>query len=564
MKILILASSFSGLCQRVLRELITDGHTVDQHYGMNEPRLRQQLDKFSPEIIVCPFLTHRIPEDIWRSYRCLIVHPGIEGDRGPSSLDWAIQGDWRYWGVTLLQADAEMDAGDIWGTAEFALRKAGKTSTYKREVSTNAVRLIKQALLDCADPSFQAKPLNYQDPNVKGECRDLMRQPERSIRWQEESTASIVGKIRAADTTPGVLDHWYGHAVHLYGAIEEPILRGEPGQLLASRYGAICRGTTDGAVWIRQMKVKEHTHLPAIKLPASTIMTELAGEETMRALAGIASDTPNDIRVEYRGDVAYLYFDFYNGAASTEQCVRLQQTLVHVKSRPVNTIVLMGGEDFFSNGIHLNCIEAADNPADESWANINAIDDVVKEIIDTPAQITVAALRNNAGAGGAILALACDRVVVRDGVVLNPHYANMGLYGSEYWTYLLPKKVGAEQAQKLTTECQPLLAKEAFDLGFADTLIEEDWHQYHQQLFDLAERVSHDTEEFQAALAVKVRDRAADEARKPLAAYRKAELAEMHRTFYNVHSPYHQERRLFVYKGKVPESSTIKASAVSA
>src|SRR5690606_33903825 len=135
-----------------------------------------------------------------------------------------------------------------------------------------------------------------------------------------------------------------------------------------------------------------------------------------------------------RGSAAYIYFDFYNGAASTEQCQRLLSTIKQVKQKPVKTLVFMGGEDFFSNGIHLNCIESADSPADESWANINAIDDVVREIINSPEHLTIAALRNNAGAGGAILPLACDRVVIRSGVVLNPHYDNMGLYGSEYWT----------------------------------------------------------------------------------------------------------------------------------
>jgi putative two-component system hydrogenase maturation factor HypX/HoxX len=35
-------------------------------------------------------------------------------------------------------------------------------------------------------------------------------------------------------------------------------------------------------------------------------------------------------------------------------------------------------------------------------------------------------------------------VWARRGVVLNPHYKNMGnLYGSEYWSYLLPRRVGS-------------------------------------------------------------------------------------------------------------------------
>ncbi|MCR6651447.1 MAG: enoyl-CoA hydratase/isomerase family protein [Cellvibrionaceae bacterium] len=207
-------------------------------------------------------------------------------------------------------------------------------------------------------------------------------------------------------------------------------------------------------------------------------------------------------------------------------------------------------------------MEAADNPADESWTNINAIDDVVLEIINSPNHLTIAALRNNAGAGGAILPLACDRVVIRDGVVLNPHYDNMGLYGSEYWTYLLPKKVGSELAFDLASECQPMLAVEAFNQGLADTLFAESWEEFHHQLFELVERVS-DESEYQDALTIKRRERASDELEKPLSEYRQQELEKMHSTFYHPHSRYHRERRAFVYKGKVPEHLLEKEKILS-
>ena len=46
--------------------------------------------------------------------------------------------------------------------------------------------------------------------------------------------------------------------------------------------------------------------------------------------------------------------------------------------------MLLGGRSFFSNGIHLNVIEAARDSAAESWANIHAIDDLVHDIIETP------------------------------------------------------------------------------------------------------------------------------------------------------------------------------------
>ncbi len=562
MKILILASSFSGLCQRVLRELTIAGHCIDQHYGMDEKILRKQLERFQPDLVICPFLTHRIPSDIWQSYVCLIVHPGIEGDRGPSSLDWAITESSPYWGVTLLQAAEEMDAGDIWGTEEFPLRRAGKTSIYKREVSQAAVKLIKQAIELKQSDQFKPRPLEPKAPNVKGRLRELMRQPNRHINWALNSTAEVIAKLSAADTSPGVADNVAGYPVHLYGAIYEPVLRGEPGELLAIRYGSVCRATRDGAVWIRQLKCAEHPNLPAIKLPADRVLSQLLAYSEFQLLSEKeAGDVANDIKVEAKQQIAYIYFNFYNGAASTEQCLRLKQAIIDVKQRAnIKTLVFMGGEDFFSNGIHLNCIEAAENPAQESWANINAIDDVVLEIINSPNHLTVAALRNNAGAGGAILALACDQVIIRDGVVLNPHYDKMGLFGSEYWTYLLPKKVGAGKAEELTKVCDPLLAAEAHAIGYADKLLPENWDSYHRELISLVTLTTH-SESLDQLISEKNRCRQQDEAQQPLAQYREHELATMSKTFFDETSRYHFERRNFVYKGKVPIRPSEKAYA---
>jgi enoyl-CoA hydratase/carnithine racemase len=118
----------------------------------------------------------------------------------------------------------------------------------------------------------------------------------------------------------------------------------------------------------------------------------------------------------------------------------------------------MGGQ-YFSNGIALNTIEHAANKAtgpehadrlagDETWANINAIDDVVEFLAgDTmPARspflvgkqtlcekgiATIAFLRGNAAAGGVALAAACDVVYASEDVVINPAYRAMGLHGSE-------------------------------------------------------------------------------------------------------------------------------------
>src|SRR5207245_8992697 len=103
------------------------------------------------------------------------------------------------------------------------------------------------------------------------------------------------------------------------------------------------------------------------------------------------------------------------------------------------------------------------------------MNDLVRELITTASHLVIAAMQGNAAAGGVILALAADLVYARKGIVLNPHYKGMGnLYGSEYWTYLLPKRVGREKARELTEALLPISSRTAQQIGLLDDDYEED------------------------------------------------------------------------------------------
>ncbi|HTV33882.1 MAG TPA: enoyl-CoA hydratase-related protein [Methylocella sp.] len=82
------------------------------------------------------------------------------------------------------------------------------------------------------------------------------------------------------------------------------------------------------------------------------------------------------------------------------------------------------------------------------------------KIITTMSHLVIAAFRGNAGAGRVMPGLAADHVFAHEGVVLNPHYKSMGgLYGSEYWTYTLPRRIGEERAQEITQACRPMASR---------------------------------------------------------------------------------------------------------
>ena len=90
MRILLLCSAFNGLSQRAWIELRQGGHDVSVELATSEAPSVAAVAAVDPELIICPFLRERVPAEVWRRYRTIIIHPGPKGDRGPSSLDWAI------------------------------------------------------------------------------------------------------------------------------------------------------------------------------------------------------------------------------------------------------------------------------------------------------------------------------------------------------------------------------------------------------------------------------------------------------------------------------------------
>jgi putative two-component system hydrogenase maturation factor HypX/HoxX len=437
------------------------------------------------------------------------------------------------------------------------MREVAKGSVYRNEVTAAAVQALLATLARMEDPSFRPAPLDCAAPGVRGRLRPLMRQADRAIDWSRDESATVLAKIHAADGVPGVLDEACGMSVYLHDAHPEGALRGgRPGDVIARRDGAILRATVDGAVWIGHLRRKSDGE-PTLKLPATMVLDEhLDGvPEVPAALWDETSErTYRELRYEEADGVGYIHFDFYNGAMSTRQCERLAEAIRFARTRPTRVIALLGGADFWSNGIHLNVIEASPTPADESWANINAIDDVALEILACERHLTVAAMQGNAGAGGVFLALAADRVLARRGVVLNPHYKGMGnLYGSEYWTYLLPQRVGAKRAAEITGNRLPIGAPQAALLGLIDEAHGDDVPAFVAHVRHLAAGLAA-APDWSARVDAKRARRAADEAEKPLAAYRAEELARMKLNFYGFDPSYHVARYHFVFK--VPKSRT--------
>ena len=566
MRILLLTHAFNGLAQRLYVELRRDGHTLSVELDIHDQVSEDAVALFDPDVVIAPFLKRAIPATIWQRRLCLVVHPGPPGDRGPAALDWAILRGVPIWGVSVLQAQDGFDCGPVWAYADFPMRYASKSSLYRRETTAGAVVAVRAAIarliagagpLPVADVRSLAGPLQGWQP--------ALSQAQRAIDWASDGSDDVVRKIRAADGFPGVEHTLLGRVFRMFDAnavlplppdawaTQSRRRSAAPGAILghggnAQDPAGLCLATRDGAVWIGHLQPMDSA-APAFKQPALAALGPLAdGLDCIAAASPEADAAPVDIRYDESGPIGLLSFDFHNGALGSAQCRRLRAAYARARARPTRVIVLMGGSDFWCNGMHLHAIESAASAGAASWENINAIDDLALDILSTDTHLTMAAIGGNAAAGGVFLALATDHVLARNGVVLNPHYRNMGnLFGSEYWTYLLPRRVGAPQAEALMAERLPMGAAEALAMGLIDAVEGPDDASYFDGVFRHAGILA-DAASFAHELARKRARRAYDEQLRPLSAYREAELERMHRNFFGFDPSYHVARHRFVHR----------------
>ena len=341
----------------------------------------------------------------------------------------------------------------------------------------------------------------------------------------------------------------------MYGAHREGLLTGIPGSIIAQREGAICIGTKEGAIWISHLREPKGSAIP-FKLPAVQVLgdeqlTELGVQESVvNPFADHYGELPTFRQVWYEeaSGVGIINFDFHNGAMSTEQCKLLLNVYKEATARPVKVLVLKGGKDFFSNGIHLNKIEAAASAPQESWLNIKAINEIVHDILLNTNQVTVSAMEGNAGAGGVYLAIASDVVVASETSVLNPHYKTMGLYGSEYSSFTAPKRMGEENAKFLRNQLLPISAFTAKEMHLIDDVIPKNTD-FDVAIWEKANKLVGMSDRYlERKISTFKRSKAAQQ-------MVSCEANELKRMYDNFQSElYHDARRNFVYKKPVTET----------
>ena len=538
MKILLIISSFNSLSQSVYCKLQELEHKVFIKFAISKELMIEVVQEINPDIVFCPFLKQFIPNEIFENYPTFVLHPGIIADRGHNSLDNAINDEVKQWGVVILKANEILDGGDIYAQSNFIMREeSSKASIYRNEVTQSTLKALEQFLQNYQNKDF------IPTKQILNPIHKNLSQENRKINWQKDNTKQILKKINMSDSTPGVKDEILGVECYLFSAFIEDTLRGETKEILAKRDGAICIGTIDGAIWISQIQ-----ELDSFKLPATYVLKDkIKGIEEKRIPLVIEDERKSfyELRVQRKDEIAYLYFNFHNGAMTSTQCIKLKYAIEYLKEE-CKVLVLMGADDFFSNGIHLNILEDSKKQGEDGWSNINAMNEAVKAVLLCDEIITVASFNKNSGAGGVFLGLACDYAISSENTIFNPHYKTLGLSGSEYHTFILPKRVGQTKSKELLENCLPINANYAKKINMIDEVYP--FEDYQEKLEIFCENLLKNEDTFEEFI-----DRKKDflEQELPLMEEcKEKELQIMYDEFWQKSSSFHTLRYDFVHKIK--------------
>src|SRR5215470_6087916 len=67
-RILLLASAYNSLTQRVHGELAGHGHEVAVELALGDEVMRRAVRRHGPDLVIAPMLTAAIPADIWSAW----------------------------------------------------------------------------------------------------------------------------------------------------------------------------------------------------------------------------------------------------------------------------------------------------------------------------------------------------------------------------------------------------------------------------------------------------------------------------------------------------------------
>lgn len=189
------------------------GLPVFQPLRIKHPDAIAQVDALAPDVIVVVGYGQIIPRAVFGRPRLgtVNVHASLLPKyRGAAPIQWAIASGETVTGVTIMQIDEGLDAGDILAEREVAIGPEETASELGERLAHLGAELLVEILPALEAGHHTPRP---QDPALATYAPVLKKEDGR-VNWSLDARP-IANRVRGFDPWPGVYTTFRGHLLHL-------------------------------------------------------------------------------------------------------------------------------------------------------------------------------------------------------------------------------------------------------------------------------------------------------------------------------------------------------------
>ena len=225
-----------------------------QPANVNNSEFLRKLQALDLELLIVAAFGQLFGDELLALPRlgCINIHASLLPRwRGASPIQHAILAGDTFSGVSIMQMEQRMDAGDIWVQTRCEIDAQETAQSLHDKLAVLSATSLLEAIKIIASGEFARQP---QDESRATYCSKLRKQ-DGCIDWAENTT-EILRKIRAFYPWPGAYTVFQGRRLAITRAVAgemKPSAGVEPGTVIKADKGGIVVTTGDHSVCIKEL-----------------------------------------------------------------------------------------------------------------------------------------------------------------------------------------------------------------------------------------------------------------------------------------------------------------------
>ena len=238
----------------VKRLALAAGVPVLQPAQLRTPDFAEVLRPLAPDLIVVAAYGKILPQSLLKlpPLGCINVHASLLPKyRGAAPIQWAILCGERTTGITIMQMNERMDAGDILAQHETHIGDAETYGELQERLAELGASILLEALVELCVGRLHARAQSEADVTLA----PMIKKDDGRIDWTQ-SAVHIARMVRAFNPWPSAFTHLGGKLLKIHCAhARSDAARAAPGTVADTR-GAVVVATGDGELELSEVQLE--------------------------------------------------------------------------------------------------------------------------------------------------------------------------------------------------------------------------------------------------------------------------------------------------------------------